>query len=261
MSLAPGVSGPLHVCRRLFGEATYTRVQQTMEAVIRKDAERFTKIWNFPLIPRLASEPRQPLSQLNVDQNPNDVKSADAPEVNRCCWQQIQPEAVFYITPPRKLKAYRRLTPSVAQKARMELMNIQTRTTVTNLSHIPSSQSMQTIEPNTVSDKQDSIGDLFQPLRNPESVLKTTVVPGEHIVPRTPILIRPSSTNTTLRLPYLEQLKNTEAVTMKTPASEPKHRLTLVRSSRYSEQINKRRSGAKVTDYFAISKRARQSMK
>ncbi|KAF8569249.1 hypothetical protein P879_07006 [Paragonimus westermani] len=260
MSLAPGVSGPLHVCRRLFGEATYTRVQQTMEAVIRKDAERFTKIWNFPLIPRLASEPRQPLFQLNVDQHSSDVRSTEAAEVNKCCWQLIQPEAVFYTTPPRKLKAYRRLTPSVAQKARMELMNTQARTTIANLPHLPSSQSVQTNEANTISDKQDSISDLFQPLRNPESVSQTTVVPSEHNVSRTPILIRPSSTNTTLRLPYLEQLKNTEVVATKVPASEPKHRLTLVRSSRYSEQV-KRRSGAKVTDYFAISKRARQSLK
>ncbi|TPP56289.1 hypothetical protein FGIG_04372 [Fasciola gigantica] len=243
MSLAPGFCGPIHVCRRLFCEPTQNLVHQTLEAVMRKDQERFSKLWNFP--PSDVTG-RQPLVSRNVVTSDSEPNSAPKNEPTVSSWRLFQPEAGFYVTPPRKLKAYRRLNQSVAQKTRLEMLCIPK-------PNAPSSASTNSEIP--LEEKCDQIKGNPTPVRcrSPSVQVQTVTAPGR---PLTPILIRPSPEEEPPRLPYLEQLNLQDG--LKGPIRSG-HKITLVRS-RHSEQI-KRRSGAKVTDYFTVSKRPRQSLK
>ncbi|KAA0197297.1 hypothetical protein FBUS_07585 [Fasciolopsis buskii] len=239
MALAPGFSGPVHVCRRLFCEPAQNLVHQTLEAVMRKDQERFSKLWNFP--PSDAAG-RRPLVSRNItsDSETHSV-ATDDPTVSN--WRLFQPEAGFYITPPRKLKAYRRLNQSVAQKTRLEVLYHTQPDSVLRPSDsaIPFEKKCEHFIGNTSLVK----------CCDPADKVQIVAASGR---PLTPILIRPSPEEVPPRLPYLEQL----ADGIKEP-SRTGHKITLVRS-RHSEQV-KRRSGAKVTDYFTVSKRPRQSLK
>ncbi|CAH8459459.1 unnamed protein product [Dicrocoelium dendriticum] len=261
MALPPGVNGPIHVCRRLFGEVTCSKVQQTLEAIIRKDTERFTKIWNFPLIAR-GEDPRQPLSHKNQDAV-TEVRNTDALGVPQMNWQLIQPEASFYTTPPRRLKAYRRLTPSVARKTQMELLNLRNGFN----RHPVNDEVVRQLHPaeENTEEKQNTAVELNQPLRNADVPPCSVAASAKPNTPRTPILVRTLGPDGCLHSPYLGQVMVSGTLNPEPSAAAPtstatRHCLTLVRGPRYSEQSHKRGS-AKVTDYFKIRKRLRTSLK
>ncbi len=88
-------------CRRLFQDAAPRVVSsQTVDQVIRADQERFSSRWNFDVARGFAKE----------------APSGQTP------WKVIQkPKATFYTATPRRLKARRRLNPSVAERLRQEL--------------------------------------------------------------------------------------------------------------------------------------------
>ncbi|VDP81986.1 unnamed protein product [Echinostoma caproni] len=237
MSLAPGFSGPVHVCRRLFCEPTQALVQQTLETVIRRDQERFSKVWNFP--PDVSV--RQPLASKNLSLSNSENQPIQRTDSGVCSWRLFQPEAAFYNTPPRKLKAYRRLAPSVAQKTRMEMFRIPTLTI-----SVPRKEESAVL-PGEKCEKANSNSECNTPGLLVKAPVQTASAPTRPLTPiLIRILIRPSPEDDLPPLPYLEHLSLSQH-NCSSPAHSG-HKVTVIRS-RHSEQI-KRRSGAKVTGMF-----------
>ncbi|CAL8089843.1 unnamed protein product [Calicophoron daubneyi] len=264
MSLASTSSIPANLCRCLFGKPKPAVVQQELKAIILKEQEKFNKIWNFPLLMTQKEETRKPLCQRNPVAN-HIIKAADFEELSGSGWQLFTPEAMFYRTPPRRLKAYRRLRQTVAQKTKFELMNIQTEAkplTTTAMDCVNPSQESALIKSVEQGAAVPNVGSCEDALSASKTVLSTTpAMPQRAVVPATPIIIRPSEEDFP-RLPYLEALRISDCEDQITkPPSVVRSKLILVKPSRHSEKIVKRKSIAKVTDYFTISKRARQSLK
>ncbi|VDL98920.1 unnamed protein product [Schistocephalus solidus] len=94
-------------CRKLFQDsAPRAAVQDTMKNLMRLEAERLATKWNFD-VTRASSY--VPTPEPTPTSHPN------------LQWQLFQPKASFYARSPRRLKARRRLNPSLAQKLCREL--------------------------------------------------------------------------------------------------------------------------------------------
>ncbi|CAH8678797.1 unnamed protein product [Schistosoma rodhaini] len=259
MSVAAGITAPVHLCRRLFGEpVSCIRIQQTLETIIRKDLDRFQNKWNFqPPNIVLENKIRKPLSVHQLHSGNLQTSST-----NEFILEPVQSPPSFYIKSPRKLKAFRRLPMSVAQKTRMELCEKSTNSDLTysfNSSHSLSNtdtllndnqkseinfplttESTVTITPNQLPPtssstpyKVNSISQVTEKL----SEIPTTTLPVN------PIIIRSNNSSNNIMLPSSSN-------------SSSQHSIKLIKSDR----LSLKKSGPKVTDYFAV-KRRRQSMK
>ncbi|GAA54412.1 hypothetical protein CSKR_104219 [Clonorchis sinensis] len=256
MALAPGFIGPIHVCRRLFGEVNPTCVQQTLETMILKDTERFTKIWNFPPFSNTPEE-RQPLTMLNAIQPGSDTRHGETVGSTRNGWRLVQPEASFYITPPRRLKARRRLTPSVAEKTKYEVMQ---KTVSKNLEEVFNTSKNQILVQLAKDTKsiETQFADLLHSFRDQTNAEEPTLT-SDPESPSEGSLTKPPVTEIVDQFqPHLISIP--EASTLPC-ASIQNHRLIIVRPARFSEQTAKRKINARVTDYFAVNKRPRHSLK
>lgn len=246
MALQQGIAGPMQFCRRLFTDTTpYLLVQQTLETVLRKDQERFKKKWNFPLITiNQETENRAPTGQLNSQSSD---ESTDIDEARKCGWKLIQPNAQFYSTPPRKLKAHRRLAPTVAQKVRQQVLRASSETlepssiNKVNLQSRESTMPFCFAQPLTgQSESHDcELADLFQPIQRAPRLngLKLDNKPSSS--PSTPVLIRSTQNDVfSYSTHSCEPVK--QSVRQATPSA-------IARQPRHSLQVVKRKSMNKVT--------------
>ncbi|KER22929.1 hypothetical protein X801_10843 [Opisthorchis viverrini] len=246
MALAPGFIGPIHVCRRLFGEVNPTCVQQALETMILKDTERFTKIWNFPPFSN-TSEERQPLSVLNATQPGSDTRRGETVSSTRNGWRLVHPEASFYITPPRRLKARRRLTPSVAEKTKYEVMQKTVSRNLEDVFHTSKNQILLQLAKDTKS-IETQFADLLHSFRDQAKMEEPTLTsdpetPGEGCLTKPPVA------------EIVDQFKppliSTPEASTHPCASIQNHRLIIARPARFSEQTAKRKINARVTAYLA----------
>ncbi|KAL7053477.1 hypothetical protein AAHC03_027089 [Spirometra sp. Aus1] len=94
-------------CRKLFQDtAPRAAVQDTMKNLMRLEAERMATKWNFDVT---KASSYTPVPEPTTSSHPT------------LQWQLFQPKASFYARSPRRLKARRRLNPSLAQKLCQEL--------------------------------------------------------------------------------------------------------------------------------------------
>ncbi|CAH8569559.1 unnamed protein product [Schistosoma turkestanicum] len=267
MSVTSGITAPVQLCRRLFGEpVSCIRIQQTLETIIRKDLDRFQNKWNFQPS-KIVSENkiRKPLSvhQLHNGNLQNN-------STNEFILEPVQSPPSFYIKSPRKLKAFRRLPMSVAQKTRMELSKKSANdelaqftysfTPSYNLSNIDNSLNdhqkselnfpLTTESINTVPSNQPPPTSSSTPYKvnctsqlTNKSSTETATITTTTTLPVTPIIIRSDNNNNNAMLPSSSN-------------STSQHPIKLIKS----ERLSLKKSGPKVTDYFAV-KRRRQTMK
>ncbi|CAH8874237.1 unnamed protein product [Trichobilharzia szidati] len=254
MSVGTTVTAPVQLCRRLFGEpVSRIRIQQTLETIIHKDFDRFQSKWNFKpsnILPE--KKIRKPLS-IHQLHNGNVQKH----ETNEFILEPIQSAPSFYTRPPRKLKAFRRLPVSVAQKTHMELFKKNTQSEIGEYSY--------TVVLTNNFTNNDVLNDNQKPI--PMCVDTTTAV--SHPPPTSSST--PCKKNISSSLPLSSASVVKSSVTAVAPiiirsdnknhgllasSSNPQHSTKLIKSDR----LSLKKSGPKVTDYFAV-KRRRQSMK
>ncbi|KAH8866779.1 hypothetical protein KSF78_0003509 [Schistosoma japonicum] len=264
MSVSAGITAPVQICRRLFGEpVSCIRIQQTLETIIRKDLDRFQNKWNFQL-PNILSENkiRKPLS-LHQFHNGNLQKNA----INEFTLEPVQSPPSFYTKLPRKLKACRRLPVSVAQKTRMELIN---KSTEGEIKEFPYSFNGKTSYnfASTIDDSSDNQKSEFNiPLSTTES--NVTVVPHEPLPapsstsykvniasqviaktstakmsPITPIIILPDGDK-----------NDTNNMMLPSSSNSPQHSVKLIKSNR----LSLKKSGPKISSLLKDGDNPRNS--
>ncbi|VDL21656.1 unnamed protein product [Hymenolepis diminuta] len=182
------------LCRRLFKDSKpRVFIQQNLDQLIKGEQERFLAKWNFDV---------------------NKVSSSNS-------WKIItDPKASFYVRPPHKLKAKRRLTPSMLESLRSEMQTPRKCLTSSCLfGNIVFNFSSPQVE------KMDTMGTAPQsgPAQQSISVISSSV--ESHF-----------------------------ASTSKSPLSaDPVFKIPAV------PKILKRKSNPRMTDYFAVQKRPRET--
>ncbi|VEL26441.1 unnamed protein product [Protopolystoma xenopodis] len=237
--MAPA-SSTASICRRLFSESVPRAiVQKTLENVITKDQERFSTRWNFDLFRSGLTEDinklQTPVSSSVARLHP---KLEESKRLEPIKWKLVQPDAIFYSTPPRKLKARRRVSPSFAECVNQESPigsqnEWESKENTSDTCGVPQNQT-SVPPPGPVQN---------QPAETPDRKIRRS------------ILIRPHSRdegNVFQILPF-SQFSIAKASALGS--------LQRVKRSRLSEQPVKRCLDSRVTDYFAVSKRARESLK
>ncbi|CAI2735866.1 unnamed protein product [Schistosoma spindalis] len=261
MSVTAGITAPVQLCRRLFGEpVSCIRIQQTLETIIRKDLDRFQNKWNFqPPNIVLENKIRKPLSVHQLHSGNLQKNST-----NEFILEPVQSPPSFYIKSPRKLKAFRRLPVSVAQKTRMELYKKSTNSELKNFTYSFNSSYNLSNTDTLINDNQKSGMNFPSTTESTISITVNQAPPTSSstpckvsnisqvtenlseittILPVNPIIIRSDNSSNNIMLPSSSN-----------PCSQ--HSVKLIKSDR----LSLKKSGPKVTDYFAV-KRRRQSMK
>ncbi|CAH8289098.1 unnamed protein product [Heterobilharzia americana] len=243
MSISTSVTAPVHLCRKLFGEpVSCIRIQQTLETIMRKDLDRFQNKWNFQLANNLPeNKNRKPLSLLQLHSGNLQKHGA-----NEFILEPILSAPSFYTRSPRKLKAFRRLPLSVAQKTHMELFR---KTTGSEVKEYPYTFAMSHSSPDNdaLNDNQKPAASTplstdtativpYQPSKSSttpcqisSSSSSSSVVPKPSTVHMTPIVIRSSGSS------------NHNALS--SSSNPPRHSVKLIRSDR----LSLKKSGPKVT--------------
>nr|CAH8819174.1 unnamed protein product [Trichobilharzia regenti] len=243
MSVGTGVTAPVQLCRRLFGEpVSRIRIQQTLETIIHKDLDRFQNKWNFKPSSILPEKKiRKPLA-IHQLHNGNVQKQ----ETNEFILEPLQSAPSFYTRSPRKLKAFRRLPVSNTQSEIGEypytvvLPNNFTNNDVLNDNQKPIPMCLDTTTAVSHPPPTSSSTPCKKNISSSLPLSSTSVVKSS-VIPVTPIIIRSDNNNHGL---------------LASSSNPPQHSVKLIKSDR----LSLKKSGPKVTDYFAV-KRRRQSMK
>ncbi|VDO07214.1 unnamed protein product [Rodentolepis nana] len=181
------------LCRRLFQDSKpRTLIQQNLDQLIKGEQERFRAKWNFDV---------------------NKVSSSNS-------WKIVtDTKASFYTRPPRKLKAKRRLTPSMLESLRS---NMQTSQTCLTSSRVFGKIAFNFSSPHV--EKMDNIETTLQPgpTQQPISLISSPVKSF-------------ASTSTSLLL------------------ADPVFKIPAV------PKILKRKSNPRMTDFFVVQKRPRET--
>lgn len=244
MSVGPGFCGSMNLCRRLFAEATpCSSVYQTLESTLSKDQERFNLNWNFPLLNNVEFKARMPLTTTQTFVKENSSKQN---------WQIASKLPQFYTNVPRKLKAHRRFPATVSQKTHhMQMTQLPITTRWNNFDF---QQILSLDEPCTaVEDDQKMKSYRLTCIDTSTHLLEdqmpnyfSTPVKTIYKIPHKPIFISPCpSTKTADEVIHSDKSMNrfNELQT-----KNKQHNSIFIKNMpRYSEQIVKRKSGAKVT--------------
>ncbi|VDQ00111.1 unnamed protein product [Trichobilharzia regenti] len=228
MSVGTGVTAPVQLCRRLFGEPV-------------SHLDRFQNKWNFKPSSILPEKKiRKPLA-IHQLHNGNVQKQ----ETNEFILEPLQSAPSFYTRSPRKLKAFRRLPVSVAQKTHMELFKKNTQSEIGEYPYT-------VVLPNNFTNN-DVLNDNQKPIpmcldtttavshppptssstpckKNISSSLplSSTSVVKSSVIPVTPIIIRSDNNNHGL---------------LASSSNPPQHSVKLIKSDR----LSLKKSGPKVT--------------
>ncbi|CAH8666965.1 unnamed protein product [Schistosoma bovis] len=253
MSATASITAPVQLCRRLFGEpVSCIRIQQTLETIIRKDLDRFQNKWNFqPPNTVLENKIRKPLSVHQLHSGNLRTNST-----NEFILEPVQSPPSFYIKSPRKLKAFRRLPVSVAQKTRMELYKKSTNSELRNFTYSFNSSYNLSNTDTLLNDNQKSEMNFPSTTKSTISITLNQPSPTSSSTPYkfgniSQVTEKLSEiTTTTLPVnPIIIRSDNSSNNTMLPSSSNPcsQHSVKLIKPDR----LSLKKSGPKVTDYFA----------